>query len=109
MAYVSTLLQISVFLGVLGFGAFYMMKKTRKHQLYKHGENGIIRVKDGVYLNQQTSAFLFEIEGRQVFTVLSNHGVHSIPLQEKSFSAILETTLEEKKQAEGARNAETAN
>ncbi|MFD3445988.1 hypothetical protein ACFDTO_15450 [Microbacteriaceae bacterium 4G12] len=71
-----------------------MTKKTRKQQLHKQGKNGIIQVKDGVYLNQQTTAFLFEIEGKQVFTVLSSNGVHSIELKEASFQKALAETLE---------------
>ncbi len=37
-------------------------------------------MKDGVYLNHQTSAFLFEVDGKQVFTVISNNGVQSVQL-----------------------------
>lgn len=94
MTYFMTLLQIALFLGLLGFGAFYMTKKTRKQQLNKQGQNGVIQVKDGVYLNHQTSAYLFEIEGKQVFTVLSNSGVHSIELKDMSFGKALHASLE---------------
>ncbi|MFX3622710.1 MAG: flagellar motor switch protein FliN [Ectobacillus sp.] len=102
MTYMMTLLQIALFLGLLGYGAFYMTKKTRKQQLNKQGQNGIIQLKDGLYLNHQTSAFLFEIEGKQVFTVLSHNGVHSLELRETNFHKALESTLEQAGQQQKA-------
>lgn len=93
MTYVMTLLQIALFLGILGFGAFYMTKKAKKQQLHKQGQNGLIQVKDGVHLNHQTSAYLFEIEGKQVFTILSNSGAHSIELKTNSFDQALQESL----------------
>ncbi|MEB9610821.1 flagellar motor switch protein FliN [Bacillus cereus] len=80
MSYMTTLFQVVLLFGALGYGAYYMTKKTRKQQFFKQGENGHIQVKDGVYLNHQTSAFLFEVDGKQVFTVISNSGVQSVQL-----------------------------
>lgn len=80
MSYMTTLFQVVLLFGVLGYGAYFMTKKTRKQQFFKQGENGQIQVKDGVYLNHQTSAFLFEVDGKQVFTVISNNGVQSVQL-----------------------------
>ncbi len=57
MSYMTTLFQVVLLFGALGYGAYYMTKKTRKQQFFKQGENGHIQVKDGVYLNHQTSAF----------------------------------------------------
>lgn len=87
---------MALFLGVLGYGAYYMTKKTKKHAFRKQGENGIIQVKDGIYINQQTGAFLFEVDGRQVFTVFGQNGVQSIQLSsDKSFTNMLQQTLQE--------------
>ncbi len=56
---------------------FYDRKRRANSSFLNKGENGHIQVKDGVYLNHQTSAFLFEVDGKQVFTVISNNGVQS--------------------------------
>ncbi|MEC2558635.1 flagellar motor switch protein FliN, partial [Bacillus cereus] len=50
MSYMTTLFQVVLLFGALGYGAYYMTKKTRKQQFFKQGENGHIQVKDGVYL-----------------------------------------------------------
>ena len=79
MSYMTTLFQVVLLFGALGYGAYYMTKR-RANSSFKQGENGHIQVKDGVYLNHQTSAFLFEVDGKQVFTVISNNGVQSVQL-----------------------------
>ncbi|KFN04568.1 flagellar motor switch protein FliN [Bacillus clarus] len=93
MSYMTTLFQVVLLFGALGYGAYYMTKKTRKQQFSKHGEKGRIQVKDGVYLNHQTSAFLFEVEGEQVFTVVSNSGVQSVQLKGNQFHQALEDAV----------------
>ncbi|PEA53513.1 flagellar motor switch protein FliN [Bacillus pseudomycoides] len=95
MSYMTTLLQVVLLFGALGFGAYYMIKKTRKHQFFKQGENGFIQVKDGMYVNHQTSAFLFEVDGKQVFTIVSNTGSHSIQLSGNQFHKVLEDAMKE--------------
>ncbi|ENQ3080301.1 flagellar motor switch protein FliN [Bacillus cereus] len=97
MSYMTTLVQVVLLFGALGYGAYYMMKKTRKHQFYKQGENGLIQVKDGLYVNHQTSAFLFEVDGKQVFTVIGNNGSHSIQLSGNQFYKVLEEAIKEEK------------
>ncbi|MES5954340.1 flagellar motor switch protein FliN [Bacillus anthracis] len=93
MSYMTTLLQVILLFGALGYGAYYMTKKTRKQQFFKQGENGHIQVKDGVFLNHQTSAFLFEVDGKQIFTVVSNNGVQSVQLTGNQFQQALEDAV----------------
>ena len=56
MSYMTTLFQVVLLFGALGYGAYYMTKR-RANSSFKQGENGHIQVKGGVYLNHQTSAF----------------------------------------------------
>ncbi|WP_369900221.1 flagellar motor switch protein FliN [Bacillus manliponensis] len=99
MDYMMSLFQLVLVFGVLGYGAYYMTKKTKKHQFHKQGENGFINVKDGVYLNHQTSAFLFEVDGKQVFTVMNQNGVHSIQLANGQFHKALEDAMKQESQS----------
>ena len=57
MSYMTTLFQVVLLFGALGYGAYYMTKRRANKAVFKQGENGHIQVKDGVYLNHQTSAF----------------------------------------------------
>lgn len=90
-----SLLQILLIISALAAATVYISKKTKKNQLFKKGENGIIELKDGIYLNNQTSAFLFEVEGNKVFTVVSNNGIQSIKLQgqDKKFEDALAESI----------------
>ncbi len=66
---------------MLGTVTIFISHKARKNQLLKKGENSFIALKDRISLSHQTNAFLFEIEGNKIFTVVSNHGINSIELQ----------------------------
>lgn len=101
MSSMMALFQVVLVLGALGYGAYYMTKKTKKHQFRKQGDNGFIHVKDGVYLNHQTSAFLFEVDGKQVFTVMNQNGVHSIQLANGQFHKALEDAMKQEQSQAG--------
>ena len=80
MSYMTTLFQVVLLFGALGYGAYYMTKKTRKQQFFRRGEKGHIQEKEGVFLILKRGAFFFEVDGKQVFTVISNNGVQSVQL-----------------------------
>ena len=95
LEFFGSLLQIIFIIVVLGAITIYVSKKTKKNQLFKKGENEIIELRDGIYLNNQTSAFLFEVEGNKIFTVVNNNGIQSIKLQgqDKKFEDALAESI----------------
>lgn len=89
------MLQLIVILGVLGFFAFYALKKVKQQQFNRVGENGKIEVVDGMSMNNQTSAYLMNVDGERVFVVMGPNGIDTTVLRDKKFAQMLKSGLEE--------------
>lgn len=92
--------QLLVILGVLGFFAFYAMKKVKGQQFNRIGEKGNMEVVDGMSLSNQTSAYLMNVDGERLFVVISPNGVDTTVLRDKKFEQMLKSGLEEDFQSE---------
>lgn len=77
----------------LGYAMYYISKKTKNNLLLKKSQNEHIKLKDAMYMSNQTSVFLFEVDGSQVLTVTNNHGIQSIQLQNNNFQKVFDESL----------------
>lgn len=89
------MLQLIIILGVLGFFAFYALKKVKQQQFNRVGENGKIEVIDGMSMSNQTAAYLMEVDGERIFVVMGPNGIDTTVLKDKKFAQMLKTGLEE--------------
>lgn len=99
------LLEVTFLMIALGYAMYYISKKTKKSLLLKKSQNEHIHLKDAMYLSNQTSVFLFEVDGSQVFTVTNNQGIQSIQLQNNNFQKVFDETINE---LEGKKNDDKA-
>ena len=79
MSYMTTLFQVVLLFGALGYGAYYMTKKTRKQQFLSRVKMPYSSKRRRVF-KSSNECLLFEVDGKQVFTVISNNGVQSVQL-----------------------------
>lgn len=94
MNFVMSLIQIFLVLGLLGFGAYYSLGKIKKNQFKRIGQNERIKIEDGMILNHQTTSYLLNVDGQQLFLVIGPNGTETTILREKRFRELMSEGLE---------------
>lgn len=95
MTFLWSFIQILVVLGVIGFGIYYSLIKIKKTQFEKGGKNGKIIIEDGMMLNHQTTSYLLNVDGQQLFIAVGPNGTETTILREKRFRELMNEDLRE--------------